>query len=44
MRQARDETLDLPHLPSVQINIRACELPPVASNGTSYLKIPLDVL
>ena len=46
MRQARDATLDMPALilPSVQINMRAGELPPAESNGTRYLKIPLDVL
>jgi hypothetical protein len=31
-------------LPSVQVNIRAGKLPPAESNGTSYLKIPLNVL
>ncbi len=46
MRQARDATLDMPRLilPSVQVNIRAGELPPAESNGTVYLKIPIDTL
>jgi glyoxylase-like metal-dependent hydrolase (beta-lactamase superfamily II) len=46
MRTARDATLDMPVLilPSVQVNIRAGELPPVEANGVSYLKIPLNVL
>ncbi|NHN77726.1 MBL fold metallo-hydrolase [Azotobacter chroococcum] len=46
MRQARDATLNMPALilPSVQINMRAGELPPAESNGTRYLKIPLDAL
>ena len=46
MREARDATLNMPVLilPSVQINMRAGELPPAESNGTRYLKIPLDVL
>ena len=46
MRQARDATLGMPTLilPSVQINMRAGELPPAEANGTRYLKIPLDVL
>lgn len=46
MRTARDATLDMPRLilPSVQVNIRAGQLPPAESNGTSYLKIPLNVL
>lgn len=46
MRTARDATLDMPVLilPSVQVNIRAGELPPKEANGTSYLKIPLNAL
>lgn len=46
MRQARDATLNMPVLilPSVQINMRAGELPPAEANGSRYLKIPLDVL
>lgn len=46
MRQARDATLGMPALilPSVQINMRAGELPPAEANGTRYLKIPLDLL
>jgi glyoxylase-like metal-dependent hydrolase (beta-lactamase superfamily II) len=43
-RRERDKTLDMPALllPSVQVNIRAGRLPPPESNGTSYLKIPLN--
>jgi len=46
MRTARDSTLELPVLilPSVQINIRAGELPPAEENGISYLKIPVNAL
>ncbi|KKJ94028.1 beta-lactamase [Stutzerimonas stutzeri] len=46
MRTARDATLSMPTLilPSVQINMRGGELPEPESNGTRYLKIPLDVL
>ncbi|MFG6448848.1 MBL fold metallo-hydrolase [Roseateles sp. BYS180W] len=46
MRQARDAQLDMPVLilPSVQVNIRAGELPPAEANGTAYLKIPLNAL
>jgi glyoxylase-like metal-dependent hydrolase (beta-lactamase superfamily II) len=46
MRTARDATLEMPTLilPSVQINIRAGEMPPEEDNGVSYLKIPLNVL
>lgn len=46
MREARDRTLSLPNLilPSVQVNIRAGELPPPEPNGRRYLKIPLDTV
>jgi glyoxylase-like metal-dependent hydrolase (beta-lactamase superfamily II) len=46
MRTARDSTLEMPVLilPSVQVNIRAGDLPPAEENGTVYLKIPLNVL
>jgi glyoxylase-like metal-dependent hydrolase (beta-lactamase superfamily II) len=45
MRTARDKTLGMPRLiiPSVQVNMRAGELPPPEDNGTRYLKIPLNV-
>ncbi len=46
MRTARDATLEMPVLilPSVQINVRAGQLPPAENNGTVYLKIPINVL
>jgi glyoxylase-like metal-dependent hydrolase (beta-lactamase superfamily II) len=46
MRLARDATLELPTLilPSIQVNIRAGQLPPAEDDGVSYLKIPLNVL
>lgn len=46
MRTAKDQTLDMPKLilPSVQINMRAGELPPAEDNGVRYLKIPLDAV
>jgi len=46
LRSARDATLDMPNLilPSVQVNIRAGEMPPKEDNGVSYLKLPLDSL
>lgn len=46
MRQARDATLGMPALilPSVQVNMRAGQLPPAEANGTRYLKIPLNAL
>ena len=46
MRQARDATLGMPTLilPSVQVNMRAGELPEPEPNGQRYLKIPLNAL
>ena len=46
MRTKRDAGLAMPVLilPSVQVNIRAGELPPPEANGVSYLKIPLNAL
>ena len=46
MREARDRTLSMPKLilPSIQINMRAGHLPEPESNGTRYLKLPLDIL
>ncbi len=46
IRTKRDAGLAMPVLilPSVQVNIRAGELPPPEANGVSYLKIPLNAL
>ena len=46
IRTARDATLQMPNLilPSIQVNIRAGQMPPVEANGTAYLKIPLNTL
>ena len=46
LREARDKTLDMPVLilPSIQVNIRAGELPPPEDNGVRYLKLPIDAL
>ena len=46
MRTERDATLQMPVLilPSVQVNIRAGEMPPLEDNGVSYLKIPINAL
>ena len=46
MRTARDATLDMPRLilPSIQVNMRAGHLPPAEANGTSYLKLPVNLL
>lgn len=45
MRKNRDATLAIPILilPAVQVNIRAGHFPPSESNGSSYLKIPLNI-
>lgn len=44
MRTERDATLGMPKLiiPSVQVNMRAGELPPAEENGTVYLKVPIN--
>jgi glyoxylase-like metal-dependent hydrolase (beta-lactamase superfamily II) len=46
MRQARDATLGMPTLilPSVQVNMRAGQLPEPEANGTRYIKIPLNAV
>lgn len=46
MRRARDATLAMPRLllPSVQVNMRAGQLPPAEDNGVRYLKLPLNVV
>jgi glyoxylase-like metal-dependent hydrolase (beta-lactamase superfamily II) len=46
MRKARDAQLGMPRLilPSIQVNMRAGELPAPEDNGQRYLKIPLNVL
>ena len=46
MRRTRDAGLSMPQLiiPSVQVNMRAGDMPAPEENGTRYLKIPLDTL
>ena len=46
MRTTRDATLAVPALllSALQVNIRAGALPDAESNGTRYLKLPLDAL
>lgn len=46
MRKARDATLGVPTLilPSIQVNVRAGQLPPADDNGVAYLRIPLNAL
>ena len=45
-RKQKDAGLSMPRLilPSIQVNIRAGEMPPAENNGVAYLKIPVDVL
>lgn len=45
-REARDATLAMPRLilPSIQVNIRAGQMPPAEANGKVYLKVPIDQL
>ncbi len=44
MREARDKTLGMPKLiiPSIQVNMRAGDLPDPEDNGVRYLKVPLN--
>lgn len=44
MRTERDATLGMPRLiiPSVQVNMRAGELPPAEDDGQVYLKVPIN--
>ncbi len=46
MREKRDATLSMPVLilPSVQVNMRAGQMPPAEDNGMTYLKIPVNAL
>ncbi|MFN4153160.1 MAG: MBL fold metallo-hydrolase [Paracoccaceae bacterium] len=44
MREGRDATLAMPRLiiPSLQVNMRAGQMPEPEDNGTSYLKVPVN--
>ena len=46
MREARDATLDMPRLiiPSLQVNMRAGQLPPKDKDGRTFLKVPVNTL
>lgn len=46
MRNERDATLAMPRLilPSIQVNIRAGQMPPAEDNGVAYLKLPVNRL
>ena len=45
-RKGRDTELGVPKLiiPSIQVNIRGGDFPDAEDNGTSYLKVPLNLL
>jgi hypothetical protein len=44
IREARDQTLNMPKLiiPSIQVNMRAGNLPPPEDNGSVYIKVPIN--
>jgi glyoxylase-like metal-dependent hydrolase (beta-lactamase superfamily II) len=46
LRTERDATLDMPKLiiPSLQVNMRAGELPPEETTGKRFLKVPVNTL
>lgn len=46
MRTERDATLAMPRLiiPSLQVNMRAGQMPPAEDNGQTYLKVPVNGL
>ena len=46
MRTERDATLAMPKLilPSVQVNMRAGDMPPPEDNGIRYMKVPINAL
>ena len=46
MREERDATLEMPRLilPSIQVNIRAGNMPPADADGKVYLKLPINQL
>ncbi len=46
MREARDKTLAMPRLiiPSLQVNMRAGQMPPAEDDGTTFLKVPVNKL
>ncbi len=44
IREDRDKTLNMPKLiiPSIQVNMRAGNLPPPEDNGSVYIKVPIN--
>jgi hypothetical protein len=45
LRSERDATLNMPRLilPSVQVNMRAGDMPAPEANGQVYLKVPINL-
>ena len=46
VREARDKTLNMPKLiiPSIQVNMRAGNLPPAEDSGDVFIKVPINSL
>ena len=46
VREARDKTLNMPKLiiPSIQVNMRAGNLPPAEDNGEVFIKVPINTM
>ncbi len=46
LREERDATLDMPRLiiPSLQVNMRAGDMPPTDNDGNAYFKVPINKL
>jgi len=46
VREARDKTLSMPKLiiPSIQVNMRAGNLPPAEDNGEVFIKVPINTM
>ena len=44
VREARDKTLNMPKLiiPSIQVNMRAGNLPPAEDSGDVFIKVPIN--
>ena len=44
LREKRDSTLGMPKLimPSIQVNMRAGNMPPSEDNGSTFLKVPIS--
>ena len=44
VREERDKTLNMPKLiiPSIQVNMRAGNLPPAEDSGDVFIKVPIN--